>query len=138
MDTKQLGMERTTTSSLVPFQPFQPGRNMLIHALSEEACPRARKSVFPGPAPISVLKGKQKQKNAKNHKIRSINTVVSLYNGMDGVRRQQKRTTAYSLPRNAIIQRNGKYLTLVSHVSKRIWSPWILPVFYAPLPLMEE
>ena len=26
---KQLGMERTTTSSLVPFQPFQPGRNKL-------------------------------------------------------------------------------------------------------------
>ena len=26
---KQLRMERTTTSSLVPFQPFQPGRNNL-------------------------------------------------------------------------------------------------------------
>ena len=31
---KQLGMERTTTSSLVPFQPFQPGRNKLRHALT--------------------------------------------------------------------------------------------------------
>ena len=31
---KQLGMERTITSSLVPFQPFQPGRNKLRHALS--------------------------------------------------------------------------------------------------------
>ena len=30
---KQLGMERTTTSSLVPFQLFQPGRNKLRHAL---------------------------------------------------------------------------------------------------------
>ena len=30
---KQLGMERMTTSSLVPFQPFQPGRNKLRHAL---------------------------------------------------------------------------------------------------------
>ena len=30
---KQLGMERTTTSSLVPFQPCQPGRNKLRHAL---------------------------------------------------------------------------------------------------------
>ena len=29
---KQLGMDRTTTSSLVPFQPFQPGRNKLRHA----------------------------------------------------------------------------------------------------------
>ena len=27
-------MERTSTSSLVPFQPFQPGRNKLRHALS--------------------------------------------------------------------------------------------------------
>ena len=32
---KQLGMERMTTSSLVPFQPFQPGRNKLRHALSD-------------------------------------------------------------------------------------------------------
>ena len=31
---KQLGMERTTTNSLVPFQPFQPGRNKSRHALS--------------------------------------------------------------------------------------------------------
>ena len=32
---KQLGMERTTTSNLVPLQPFQPGRNKLLrHALS--------------------------------------------------------------------------------------------------------
>ena len=31
---RQLGMERTTTNSLVPFQPFQPGRNKLRHALS--------------------------------------------------------------------------------------------------------
>ena len=31
---KQIGMERTATSSLVPFQPFQPGRNKLRHALS--------------------------------------------------------------------------------------------------------
>ena len=31
---KQLGMERTATSSLVPFQPFQPGRNKLRHVLS--------------------------------------------------------------------------------------------------------
>ena len=30
---KQLGMERTTTNSLVSFQPFQPGRNKLRHAL---------------------------------------------------------------------------------------------------------
>ena len=30
---KQLGMARTATSSLVPFQPFQPGRNNLRHAL---------------------------------------------------------------------------------------------------------
>ena len=30
---KQLGMERTTTCSLVPFQPFQAGRNKLRHAL---------------------------------------------------------------------------------------------------------
>ena len=29
---KQLGMERTTTSSLVPFQPFQPGRNKFRRA----------------------------------------------------------------------------------------------------------
>ena len=28
---KQLGMERTTTYSLVPFQPFQPGRMKLRH-----------------------------------------------------------------------------------------------------------
>ena len=27
-------IERTTTSSLVPFQPFQPGRNKLTHALN--------------------------------------------------------------------------------------------------------
>ena len=32
---KQLGMERTTTSSLVPFQPFQPGQNKLRHALTD-------------------------------------------------------------------------------------------------------
>ena len=31
---KQLGMERTTMSSLVPFQPFLPDRNKLRHALS--------------------------------------------------------------------------------------------------------
>ena len=31
---KQLGMERTTTSNLIPFQPFQPGRNKLRHAVS--------------------------------------------------------------------------------------------------------
>ena len=30
----QLGMERTTTSSLVPFQPLQPGRNQLRHTPS--------------------------------------------------------------------------------------------------------
>ena len=30
---KQLEMELTTTSNLVPFQPFQPGRNKLRHAL---------------------------------------------------------------------------------------------------------
>ena len=33
MDT-QLGMKRTTTSSLVPFQPFQPGRNKFRHDLT--------------------------------------------------------------------------------------------------------
>ena len=27
-------MERTTTKSLVPFQPFKPGRNKLRHALT--------------------------------------------------------------------------------------------------------
>ena len=32
---KQLGMEQTTTNSLVPFQPFQPGRMKLRHP---EAC----------------------------------------------------------------------------------------------------
>ena len=31
---KQVGMERTTTNRLVPFQPFQPGRNKLRHALT--------------------------------------------------------------------------------------------------------
>ena len=30
---QHLGMERTTTSSLVTFQPFQPGRNTSRHAL---------------------------------------------------------------------------------------------------------
>ena len=33
MDTNSL--ERTTTSSLVPFQPFQPGRNKLRHVLTQ-------------------------------------------------------------------------------------------------------
>ena len=28
---KQLGMDRATTNSLVPFQPFQPGRMKLRH-----------------------------------------------------------------------------------------------------------
>ena len=37
MDTKQVGMERTTTSSLVPFQPFHPGRNKIGHALINTA-----------------------------------------------------------------------------------------------------
>ena len=32
---KQLGMERTTTNSLVPFEPFEPGRMKLRHTLSE-------------------------------------------------------------------------------------------------------
>ena len=32
---KQLGMERTTTNSLVPFQPFQPGRMKLRNTLSK-------------------------------------------------------------------------------------------------------
>ena len=32
---KQLGMERTTTNCLVLFEPFQPGRNKLRHALSK-------------------------------------------------------------------------------------------------------
>ena len=32
---EQLEMERTTTRSLVPFQPFQPGRNKLRHALTQ-------------------------------------------------------------------------------------------------------
>ena len=40
---KRLGMERTTTSSLVPFQPFQPGRNKLRHALSR-MCTMSRKT----------------------------------------------------------------------------------------------
>ena len=31
---KQLGMERTATSSLVPFQPFQPGRNNFRQSLT--------------------------------------------------------------------------------------------------------
>ena len=39
-------MERTTTNSLVPFQPFQPGRNKLRHALAV---------VFPGDLTVKLL-----------------------------------------------------------------------------------
>ena len=36
MDTNtQVGMERTTTNSLVPFQPFQLGRMKLRHTRTE-------------------------------------------------------------------------------------------------------
>ena len=38
--TQILGMERTTTSSLVPFQPFHPGRNTFRHALRTHGATR--------------------------------------------------------------------------------------------------
>ena len=42
---KQLGMERTTTSSLVLFQPFQRGRNKLRHVLTIRGIPFLTKIV---------------------------------------------------------------------------------------------
>ena len=40
---QRLGMERTTTSSLVPFQPFQSGRNKSRHALTATSRLASRK-----------------------------------------------------------------------------------------------